>query len=413
MPEYPFGRVVGRVVQVVQGLPGDGSEPVYTPVRSARIRFDAILDDERLRILRASDPTSLLLQPFECATDEDGHLVNGAGERWQELPATVDPELGFSEWLWRCTIATPVGNPKPFRFVLPVYTIAGTERDITTVAHVPATPGREIAEWESAYLRAQGVIGLIDDAGQAIILDIQAEGAGMEARAVAAATAAAAVSSTAAATSATASANSADEAGDAAAAAAASAALATTEANRAEAAADSIDTEVLEAQIALKADKTYVDTQDQAQKDYTDSRTVVAHTHRTKPDTQTIPNATWTQVTWPVDGGTDGITGSETFTVTGGPGVLMFSIQLAPAIQGTTGQRVFRLRRGASEIIAQSPQVTPPNTSYPVTLQLVRAVPFANGDVFVVDFYHSAGAGQTVNVGGFADSNFITINRMS
>lgn len=411
-PEYPFGRVVGRVVQVVQGLPGDGSAPVYTPVRAARVRFDAILDDERLRILRASNPTSLLLQPFTCSTDEDGYLVNGAGERWQELPATVDPELGFSEWLWRCTITTPIGNPQPFRFVLPVYTIPGTERDITTVAHVPATPGREIAEWESAYLRAQGVIGLIDDAGQAIILDIQAEGAGMEARAVAAATAAASASSTAAAASATASANSATTAEGHSAAAAASAASATSEANRAQAAADSIDTEVIEGQLALKADKTYVDTQDQAQKDYTDSRTVIANTRRTKPAVQAISNATWTQVTFPTDAGTSGVTGTETFTIPSA-GRYLIAIELTFAVQGTTGQRVYRLRRGASEILAQTPQVTPVGTTYPVTMQLVTTVQCAAGDVLVVDCYHSAGSGQTVNVGGFAESNFISIDRIS
>lgn len=206
-PEYPFGRVVGRVVQVVQGLPGDGSEPVYTPVRAARVRFDPVLDDERLRILQSSTPTSLMLQPFICATDEDGYLINGVGERWQELPATVDPGLGFSEWLWRCTITTPVGNPASFRFVLPVYTGPGTERDITTVAHVPSTPGRELAEWESVYLRAQGVLDQVVAVGAASV-----------------------------------------------AAAQEAAALATAQADRAEAAADSIDVARIEALIAAKAD---------------------------------------------------------------------------------------------------------------------------------------------------------------
>lgn len=406
-PEYPFGRVVGRIVQVVQGLPGDGSEPVYTPVRGARIRFDPATDEERLRVLRASNPTSLLLQSFTCATDEDGYLINGAGERWQELPATVDPELGFSEWLWQCTITSPVGNPAPFRFTLPVYTIAGTERDITTVAHVPATPGRELAEWESTYLRAQGVIGLIDDAGQAIILDIQAEGAGMEARAVAAATAAAAASSTQAAASASAAANSATLAGTRADAAGTSAATAKTEADRATTAANSVGQ-----QVAAKADKTYVDAQIQTQKDYTDSRTAIARTRRTKTAAQAINNATWTQVTWPVDGGTVGITGAETFTIPSA-GQYLIVIELTFAIQGTTGQRVFRLRRGTSEVVAQTPQVTPVGTTYPVTMQLITTLQCAAGDVLVVDCYHSAGSGQTVNVGGAPEANFLSIDRIS
>jgi hypothetical protein len=405
--------VVGKFVQAAQGLPGDGSEPVYTPIPGLRVTFRAVLDDERMRVLRASDPTSILLREFVCQTDHFGYLINGVGQRWQELPATVDPELGFSEWTWEATITSPVGNPTPFRFVLPVYTIAGTERDLATVAHMPATPGRELAEWESVYLRATGTVALVQAAGQSVIEDILDEEAGMSARAVAAATAAAAASSTTAQTAATAAGNSATLAQGSASAAASSAATSATNATRAEVAADSIDTSVIEAEIALKANKTYVDTQDQAQKEYTDSRTVITHTRRTKPAVQTINNATWTQVTWPVDGGTVGITGSETLTPAGGPGVLLFTIELTFAVQGTTGQRVFRLRRGASEIIAQTPQVTPVGTTYPVTMQLVIAVPFAPGDVFVVDCYHSAGTSQTVNVGGAAESNFISIVRLS
>ncbi|WP_162817601.1 hypothetical protein [Microbacterium paraoxydans] len=244
---YPLGRVRGRFLQAVQGIPGDGSEPVYTPVRGLRVRFRALLDDVTLRTLQNTDPVSLLLQQFECQTDQDGYLVNGAGERWQELPATVDPELGFSAFLWEAAITSPIGNPAPFRFVLPAYTGPEDARDITTVAHVSTNPGRELAEWESVYLRAQGVVAQVVAAGDAQVAEIEAAGDGVEQRAVAAATAAAASYATQAQ-------GHASTASAAATAASNSASNATAQAVRAEAAADSIDTAQLEAMIAAKAD---------------------------------------------------------------------------------------------------------------------------------------------------------------
>lgn len=263
MIEYPLGRVVGRFLTLVQGIPGDGVTPEFVPVPSLRVTFRAQLAPDRIRVLQVSDPTSILLQDIVCATDDDGYLVDGTGNRYQALPVTVDPELGVSEWMWEATITSYPGDVRPLRFLLHEYRTDTDVVDLTTVVAVPARPGMELAAWESAVLRTQANITLVQQAGIDAVADIEDAAGGVEQRAVDAATAAAASytaqaasSAGAAATSAIAAATARTGAQTAQTAAETARSGAQAEAARAEAAASSIDMTSLNAKIDGKVAKT-------------------------------------------------------------------------------------------------------------------------------------------------------------
>ncbi len=423
MIAYPFGRAVGRIVRTEQGLPGDGGTPVYVPIPSARVTFHANIPERIRQVLLLTDPSSLLVNDFTVGTDADGRIVNGKGEPWQEVPTSVDPELHYSEWTWRITVTTSIVPPVSFDTVIPPYTGPGSEWDISLAARVPADPRKALTEWESLSMRVQGTVLLVQDATRAALDEIDQAGAGVESRAVAAATQAAATYTAAAGASATAAANSATAAAGSVTSAAgqvtdakSQADRAKTEADRAVAAANTIDTTVLEQRIAEKADKSYVDnkaaTALSAAKAYTDGKLTRARTRRTKTEVQPIDPNTWTTVTWGADAASRGITESGgTFTVQE-PGEYLVICQAAFPKAATldTAQRVIRLRQGSSLVVAQSHQRVPTDTAFPILLNVQTVVTLGLNDTLTLDARQ--GTAAALDLGGAAEQTFLSITRV-
>ncbi|RLP70856.1 hypothetical protein D9V30_00005 [Mycetocola reblochoni] len=190
--EITHGKVVGRVLRASNTTPEVEPDPTYAAIPSARVEFKAQLPTPWFKALMSSDPTSVFLQTFWAETDDDGYIVDAAGNHGIMLPASVDPSLGYSEWVWRATIKTAVAATVAVDFVLPAFTAEGDEVDVTTVARVPADPGRELGAWDALYLRARNQVARVQAAGSAAVADIEDAAGGVEQRAVAAATAAAA-----------------------------------------------------------------------------------------------------------------------------------------------------------------------------------------------------------------------------
>lgn len=192
MPEpITEGKVVGRILYGRATTTITDPHPDYPPAPDARCEFRALLPEGRMKALMNSDPTSVFLMTFIADTDDDGYLIDPAGNRGMLLPASVDPTLHYSEWLWELTVRVPGVPPIVSRFVLPEWVKAGDEVDVTSLTSVPVEPGRELAYWEALYLRIHNLREVVRAEGESQIADITAAGAGVEARAVLAATAAA------------------------------------------------------------------------------------------------------------------------------------------------------------------------------------------------------------------------------
>lgn len=173
MPDpITHGKVVGRVLLGKVTAPQTQPLPEYTPMPSAVVEFKALLPEGRMKALMQTDQTSVFLRTFLADTDDKGYLRDPAGNRGIMLPSSVDPSLGYSEWVWRMTIVTPVAAPIVQTFILPPFTKAGDEVDITTLTPIPAEPGRELAQWEALYLRVVGVRQRVQEAGATAIAEI-------------------------------------------------------------------------------------------------------------------------------------------------------------------------------------------------------------------------------------------------
>lgn len=134
---------------------------------------------------------------------------------------------------------------------------------------------------------------------------------------------------------------------------------------------------------------------------------------RARDNAQSIPNETWTTVSWPQTDGTglgiDYDAGTSTFTVPYG-GRYMISAQVAYYTPNVTKQRVIRVLRNGS-VIANSNQVTPePTATYPAIPQVNIGVLCVSGDTFRVETYQSSGSTRTIGIDQV--STFISIDRI-
>jgi hypothetical protein len=113
---------------------------------------------------------------------------------------------------------------------------------------------------------------------------------------------------------------------------------------------------------------------------------------RNKQTSQSIPNISWTTITWPtavdLNGVTYGTSGTFTATVAG---LYLVSTQVAMLGTNTTGQRTIRLELNGSQY-AMSPQLVPANATYPTIPSITTVVRLNVGDVVSVAAYQSSGA---------------------
>jgi hypothetical protein len=132
---------------------------------------------------------------------------------------------------------------------------------------------------------------------------------------------------------------------------------------------------------------------------------------RTKTSAQTIPDATWTLLTWPnvadPDSGFDAISGGV-WTVRQ-PGVYLIYAQVQFAANNAGGQRTIRIRAGAA--VGQSSQEIGNATIYGATAQAMLSVYLGAGATIFVEAYQSTNANLATVASD--DACYLTIDRIS
>ncbi|MGP4995122.1 hypothetical protein [Glutamicibacter ardleyensis] len=149
------GMVTGRfIIAAIDGADA-AQEPDAIPA-SGTVTFTSPLTYAPDQTASPS-PVTILFAPIVGVFDEEGYLstphpVTGeAMYRGVKLIATDDPDISVTNWTWTATYAfDSVAGVKPViashSFALP----SGSTQDLTTLVHVPSSPGYGLPQAEAA-----------------------------------------------------------------------------------------------------------------------------------------------------------------------------------------------------------------------------------------------------------------------
>lgn len=133
-----------------------------------------------------------------------------------------------------------------------------------------------------------------------------------------------------------------------------------------------------------------------------------AYISRGRATAQSIPDSTWTTVTWSASeeaGGIDYASGIFTVPIAGR---YLVSASVSYASGGTAGQRTCRVRTSAG-LVKQSQQMIP-NATYGAIASVTTVATLPAGGTIYIEAYQSQGS--AVNIGVGSDQTFITIDRI-
>lgn len=174
--ELSTGMVHGRfIVAVIDGNDTD-QEPDVIPA-AGRVSFKASVGYVPVPTT-AEGPVTVMKGPIVGVIDSDGYLstphpVTGKPMyRGVKLLATDDPDMAVKDWTWTADYRFESVNATNMQIPAHSFALqAGAVVDLTTMVHVPSSPGYGLPQAEAAVLRAETVAQSVRDDADAGMFD--------------------------------------------------------------------------------------------------------------------------------------------------------------------------------------------------------------------------------------------------
>lgn len=142
-----YGTVRGVFLRGVADSADPDKAPDALPIVGIRAVFTPNIDPAVVRVSASNPPVTLLIDPVEATTNENGELV-GLDDSNPGVPliASLDPDIMPNGWTWTLTL-----EATGFPLLTVTFTVApDQELDLATAIPVPPNPGNDLAQWTAA-----------------------------------------------------------------------------------------------------------------------------------------------------------------------------------------------------------------------------------------------------------------------
>lgn len=147
-----YTRVTGRFLRAVTDTTGDlDTLPDSDPLIGLSVTFTPSLSPNRVKNVGAVPPVTIVIDPVEATTNEEGDIVSPSGDRGVWLVSSDDPDLNPHGWTYTARIGGTGFPTVEITFVAP----SDAELDIATLMPVPVNPGAALVEWQAAVAETE------------------------------------------------------------------------------------------------------------------------------------------------------------------------------------------------------------------------------------------------------------------